>query len=115
MSTDRDDRLAAFFDAAREDLGSEDFTRRVMRRVDIARRRAVIWGVMAGIALLICAAFLTGPVLTAVNVLLSVLPNSWIETGGGAVAQMFAPARSIAALVAVIFLLVLALIRKVLR
>jgi hypothetical protein len=43
------------------------------------------------------------------------LPNSWIETGGGAVSQMFAPARSIAALVAVIFLLVLALIRKVLR
>lgn len=120
MSTDRDDRLAAFFNAAREDLeredlASEEFTQRVMHRVDITRRRAMMGGAMAVIALLICAALMTGPLVTAVNVLLSVLPNSWIETGGGAVSQMFAPARSIGALVAVIFLLVLVLIRKALR
>jgi len=115
MNDDRDAALQNLFVEAKQDLVEEEFTRRVMHRVDRSRWRAILAGTAIGLLFLACAWLLTEPVVIAVTFLTDLLPRSWIELDDGLVAQLFGPVNTVEALVAAVFLIVLALLRKIFR
>lgn len=115
MTDERDNTLKAAFNAAREDFGQDAFSDRVMRRVD-SRRRLAVFAAIAGLVLLfVGAALITVPLAGAVNAMLSVLPQSWVDMETNWVATLFGPLNSVGALVALVFLLVYQLFRWLFR
>lgn len=102
MTDERDPRLEALFDAAREDFPGEAFAADVMARVDRLRRRALMGWAAVAVVLLAATWLLSGPITNAANVLTQLLPRSLveIEAGNELVAQLLAPINSVAAVVA---------------
>jgi len=115
MSDDRDAALQSLFAEAKQDLIEEEFTRQVMHRVDRSRWRAILAGIAIGLLFLACAWMLTEPVVFAVTFLTDLLPRSWVEMDDGLVAQLFGPVNTVGALVAAVFLIILALLKKIFR
>lgn len=115
MTDERDNTLEAAFEAARETFGQDAFSDRVMRRVDSRRRLAVLAAIAGMAVLFVCAALLTVPLTGAVNAMLSVLPQSWVEIEADWAATLFGPLNSVAALVALVLMLAWSLFRWLFR
>jgi len=112
MSIDRDPRLQALFDNAREELPLEAFTTQVMREINRARRRSiVVWSSM-GLVLAVVAWFLAAPVQDAVNLMVQVLPLPLIDVNDAFLAELFSPVNSVAVPVALVILGMRAMCRK---
>ncbi len=102
MTDERDPRLEALFDAAREELASEEFAAAVMVRVAHSRRRALLGWAAVAVVLLTGAWLVSGPLTNAVNLLTQLLPQSLVEVDAGNrfLVQLLAPINSVAAVVA---------------
>lgn len=105
MTEERDPRLEALFDAARQEPSGDDFAAGVMARVDRLRRRALIGWASLAVAFLAVAWLLSGPLTEAVGLVTRLLPQSLIEIDAGDefFAQLLAPINSVAAAVALGF------------
>lgn len=102
MSNERDPRLEALFDAAREEPPGEDFAADVMTRIGRLRRQTLTGWAAIVIVLLAGAWLLSGPVTNAVSLVTQLLPQSLVEIDAGnqLLAQLLAPINSVAAVVA---------------
>ena len=102
MTDERDSRLEALFDAAREELSGENFAAAVMARVDHLRRRTLIGWATFAVVLLAGAWLLSGPLIGAVGLVTQLMPQSLVEmeVGNQLFAQMLAPINSVAGAVA---------------
>ena len=100
MTADRDPTLQSLFAIAKQDCIADEFTDRVISRIDKLRRRALIGWVAAGLVLAAFALLLTEPVLYTVNLATQVIPKSLLEMDDSIVAQFVAPVNSIAGIVA---------------
>lgn len=103
MTDERDRRLEALFDAAREELSGDAFAASVMARVDRLRRRALFGWATLAVAFLAGAWLLSGPLTGAASLLTQLMPQSLVEfdEGNQLLAQLLAPVNSVAAAVAV--------------
>ena len=115
MTDERDPRLEALFDAAREELSGEQFGAGVMARIDRSRRRALTGWAAVAVVLLAGTWLLSGPLTGAVSVLIQLLPQTLVEIDAGdvLVAQLLAPINSVAAAVAFAFLALRLAYRKI--
>ena len=102
MTDERDPRLEALFDAARQEFSGDAFAAGVMARVDRLRRRALIGWASLAVAFLAGAWLLSGPLTDAVGLVTRLLPQSLVEfdAGNQVFAQLLAPINSVAAAVA---------------
>ena len=99
MTTERDALLESLFDHANENLAPDDFADRVMLRIDRARRRSLAGWAMVGLAAVVCAWMLSGPLLQAVDLGLRVLPESLFDVENQIIAMVLAPLNSVAGMV----------------
>lgn len=113
MTFDGDPTLENLFDVARQDLSEEAFTMQVMSQIDRLRRRAVIGWSCVGLVLAICAWLLSEPILDVVFLTTQILPQSLIELDDRWPAQLLTPVNSIASLVAIGFLGLRMVYRKI--
>lgn len=104
MTTDRDPILQSLFTIAKQDCLEDEFTDRVISRIDKLRRRALIGWVAAGLVSAGFALALTEPLLYTVNLATQVLPRSLLELDNSIAAQLVAPVNSIAGIVALCLL-----------
>ncbi len=102
MTDERDPRLEALFDVAREELAGEAFAADVMARVGRLRRRTLLAWAAVAVVLLTGVWLVSGLLTNAVNFLTQLLPQSLVEVDAGNqfLAQLLAPINSIAAVVA---------------
>ena len=95
MASDRNPALEALFVQAREEAIDDDFTGRVMSRVETLRRRAIIGWAGVGAAMLIAVWLMAGPLTNAASLTAQLLPQSLIELDDRVVARFLAPVNSI--------------------
>lgn len=102
MTNERDPRLEALFDAAREELAGKEFAADVMARIGHLRRRTLMGWAAAAVLLLAGAWLVSGPVTSAVSLITRLLPQSLveIEASDQLFGQLLAPINSVAAVVA---------------
>ena len=113
MSTDRDPGLQALFDSTREELPLDAFTEQVMSQIDSARRRSIVFWSCVGLVVAVVGWFLAAPVQDAVNLLTQILPESLIDVEDEFLAQLLSPVNSVAVPIALGFLALRALYKKV--
>ena len=115
MTQEQDPRLQALFAKAGEINKGEAFTDQVMQQVDRVRRKASAgW---LGIALLfaVFAWWISGPIVHATSLLLGILPASLVDINDQFVADLLAPVNSVAGVVALLFLLLRFVYKKLFR
>ena len=102
MTDERDPRLDALFDAAREELPGDEFAADVMGRVDRLRRRTLVGWAAVAVALLAGAWVLSGPLTHAAGLLTRLLPQSLVEVEAGnqLLVQLLAPVNSLGTVIA---------------
>lgn len=113
MIDDRDPALKALFNQASQELEGNSFTNRVMSRIDSARRWSVLGWAGFAIAFFAGAALLAPPLVDAVGLLSQVLPRSIIDVDNDWLDQLLSPVNSVAGLVALGFLGLRAVYRKI--
>lgn len=113
MTTDRDSAVQALFDVAKHDLAEEPFVTRIMSQVDSLRRRSVIVWLGVGLVLVTCAWLLAAPVQDAVQLLTQALSMSLFDAGDRWLANLMAPINSVAGLVGLGVLALMAAFRKI--
>ncbi len=113
MTTERDSAVQTLFDVAKHDLAEEPFVTRVMSQVDNLRRRTVIGWIAVGLVLVACAWLLAAPVQDAVQLLAQALSLSLFEVGDRWIANLMAPINSVAGLVGLGLLGLMAAVRKI--
>ena len=108
MTDERDPRLEALFDEAREELAGDEFAADLMVRVGRLRRRTLVGWAAVAVVLLAGAWLLSGPVTSAVSLMTRLMPQSLVEVEAGnqLFAQLLAPINSVAAVVALGMLLI---------
>ena len=104
MTSERDPALEALFTQAREEAIDDDFTDRVMLRVNTLQRRAIIGWAGVGMTVLVAAWLMTGPLTHAASLAAQLLPQSLVEIDDRLVAQLLAPVNSISGAVGLGFL-----------
>lgn len=113
MSDERDPTLQEMFTIARRVEYDDDFTARVMTKIDAGRRQVLAGWTVAGLALVIVGWFLYEPLQNAVFGLSQLLPSQLVEVDTAWASQLLAPVNSVAALVAVGYFAFRALYKKV--
>ena len=113
MTNDRDPLLQSLFDTARQELAEDAFTDQVISRIDGLRLRAVFGWAGVGLILIVFAGLITGPLTSVVVLASQVLPDSLFEVENRWLAQLLAPANSIAGLVAILVLGLRAAYKKI--
>ena len=115
MNDDRDPRLLAIFSAAEADLPDTEFAQGIMRTIDRQRYRTLaIWGALV-VGAVACIALFAMPVLQAVQMASSLLPNSLVSVEADWLRQLLAPVNSVAAAIAVGFLALRKAYRRLFR
>jgi len=115
MTPERDPQLIALFAQAETELDDTGFTQGVMRSIDRQRQKTlVIWTAFV-VATVVCIALFATPVLTAAKMAASLLPNSLISVEADWLRQLLAPVNSVAAAVAIGFLALRKLYRRLFR
>ena len=104
MSSEYDPRLQALFGEARQAFDREAFTQNVMAQVDAGRRRAMAIWAIAAVASIVVLVFLAAPLLTALQLMTELLPESVVEIENNWAQLLLAPINSMAALIAVVAL-----------
>lgn len=104
MASERDPALEALFAQASQETIDDDFTGRVMVRVDTLRRRAIVGWAGVGTAMLIAAWLMAGPLTHAASLTAQLLPESLVELDDRMVARLLAPVNSISGAVGLGFL-----------
>ena len=112
MNNDKDHRLEALFAEAATEVPDERFTVGVMGRVDRMRYRVMLAWVAAALVMLLCAWLLAGPVMHAVDMMLGLLPRTWLELDNRVAAVFLAPINSIGAIAGLALFVVYRLVRK---
>lgn len=115
MSTEYDPRLQALFEQAGKDFDHDAFARGVMRRIDRARRTAMIAWSSVGVVLLVCAAFLAPLLLDALGFVSQFLPVTLVEMEAGLLQQLLSPINSVAAAIAIGALALCRFYRRIFR
>ncbi len=103
MTDERDPRLQALFDSARQIELDDAFVERVMADVDRARRRTVIGWIVAGVLLLPIASWIYGPIMTTFDIAAQLLPGQLVSVEGDWMAQLLAPVNSAAGIAGLLF------------
>lgn len=115
MSSERDPQLMALFAEAETDLDDPGFRHELMRSIDWERRRTlVVWTAFVA-ATLVCVALLAAPLLAAAKMATSLLPNSLVSIEADWLQQLLAPVNSVAAAIALGFLALRKLYRRLFR
>ena len=115
MSNERDPKLMALFSQAEADLDDAEFAHDVMRSIDGERRKTMlIWSAFIVVAIA-CLALLAAPALTAVKMATSFLPRSLVSIEADWLQQLLAPVNSVAAAIALGFLVLRKLYRRLFR
>jgi len=103
MNNDRDPALQALFTETKEELTGKAFTAQTMGEIDKLRRRAVIGWTCIGLALLVLAALLAAALQDAVLLLTQGLNLSLVNLENRWLAQILSPVNSVAGVVALGF------------
>ena len=99
MTDDRDPGLQALFDAAPRASANSEFVARVMADIDRQRHKTILGWLAAAVLLVPVIWWLTGPVLTTLNLATQLMPDSLIE-----IAQIVAPINSVTGVAGLLFL-----------
>jgi hypothetical protein len=110
---DRDPILQQLFRDAGRELPTDGFLDQVMARVDRTRRRSVLAWCCVGAVLLASAWLLAGPLMSLAGIAMRVLPDSLVELDDNWVSQLISPVNSIAGVVALTFLGLRLVYRKI--
>ena len=113
MTNDRDPVLQALFDAAPQAPRSYAFVEQVMADIDRQRRRTIAGWIVAAILLVPFAWWLSGPVVSTLNVATQLMPESLITIESGLLEQVLAPINSVAGAAGLLFFGVWWFYRKV--
>ena len=113
MSNDRDPALQALFAEAGEDLSAEEFTSQAMAEVDRLRRLAVIGWSCIGLVLMILSWLLAAALQDAVILLTQTLNVSLVDMDNTLVAEILSPLNSVAGVVAIGFIAMHRLFRRI--
>lgn len=115
MTTERDPQLLALFARAEEELDDPGFRLELMRSIDRERRRTlIVWAVSIAAAIL-GIALLAAPVVAAVKMATSLLPVSLVSIEADWLQQLLAPINSVAAAIALGFLALRKVYRRLFR
>ncbi len=113
MNADLDPELQRYFDDAAEELDGEQFAERVMANIDSRRRVSVLAWTAFGLVFVACAWLLSSPLMRAVDVTTRLLPATLVDIESEWMSLLFAPVNSVAAILAVGVLGILAAYRKI--
>jgi hypothetical protein len=113
MTNERDQNLEALFDAAPQATESGEFVARVMNDVDKQRRGTVTAWVVAAMLALPLLYWISGPVISAVNLANRLMPEQLVNVEASWLAQLFSPLNSVAAATGLVFLGAWWLYRKI--
>ena len=113
MNHDRDPALQSLFVDAGEDLSSKNFTARVMAQVDGQRRRMLIGWACIGLVLIALTALLAAALQDAVLLLMQSFNLSLVDLENRWLAQLLSPLNSVASLIAVGFIGLHRIYRKI--
>lgn len=100
MSNDYDPQLQALFAQAQQAFDRDTFTRRVLERIDLERRRTVMVWSAFGIVAAVVFALLAKPVFAALAMATQLLPVSLVEIETEWMRQLVSPINSVAAAIA---------------
>ncbi len=115
MNDDRDPRLLAIFSEAEADLRDTEFEQGVMQAIDRQRHTTLaVWGAFV-VGAVACIALFAMPVLQAVQMASSLLPNSLVSIEADWLQQLLAPVNSVAAAIALGFLALRKAYRRLFR
>lgn len=115
MNDDRDPRLLAIFSEAEADLQDAEFARGIMQAIDRQRHRTLaVWAAFV-VGAVACIALFATPVLQALQMASSLLPNSLVNVEAEWLQQLLAPINSVAAAVALGFLALRKVYRRLFR
>jgi len=115
MSTERDPQLMALFAEAEAELDNPEFRLELMRSIDRQRRKTlIVWAVFVTAAVL-CIALFAAPVMAAARMAASLLPVSLVSVEADWLQPLLAPVNSVAAAIALGFLVLRKLYRRLFR
>ena len=115
MSTEHDPQLMAMFAEAKSEFDDPGFRLKLMRSIDRERRKTLIVWTAFVAAGFVCIALFAPPVVTAANMVTSLLPNALVSVEADWLQQLVAPVNSVAAAIALGFLLLRKLYRRLFR
>jgi len=115
MTGDRDPGLQALFDAAPRASANHDFVARVMADIDRKRHRTIFGWAAAAVLLVPAVWWLSGPIVTMMNLVTQLMPDTLIEVESGLLAQLVAPINSVAGIGGLLFLAGWMFYRKIFR
>ena len=112
MTTERNPQLEARFAQANAELDDPGFRLELMRSIDRERRRTlVVWTAFVAAAI-VCVALFAVPLVSALKMATSLLPNSLVSVEADWLQQLLAPVNSVAAAIALGFLALRKLYRR---
>ncbi len=115
MSTEYDPKLQALFRQAASEFDHQEFTRRVMARIDRDRRVTMVLWSMIGIVALVAVALIAVPLTSAVAFASQFLPASLVEIESDWLQKLLSPINSVAAAIAIGALLLRKFYRRIFR
>ena len=115
MSTEHDPQLMALFAQAESELDDRGFRLELMRSIDRERRKTLIVWTAFVAAAFVCIALFATPVVTAAKMATSLLPNALVSVEADWLQQLVAPVNSVAAAIALGFLMLRKLYRRLFR
>jgi len=113
MTDARDPGLQALFDAAPHASANSEFVAQVMADFDRQRHKIILGWIAAAVLLVPVIWWLTGPVVTTLNLATQLMPDSLIEIETNWLAQIVAPINSVAGVAGLLFLAGWMLYRKI--
>jgi len=113
MTGDRDPGLQALFDAAPRASANSEFVARVVADIDRQRHKTILGWLAAGVLLVPVIWWLTGPVVSTLNLATQLMPDSLIEIETNWLAQIVAPINSVTGAAGLLFLAGWLLYRKI--
>lgn len=113
MTIERDTGLQALFDQVRDKLPGETFTRGTMSEIDKLRRRAVIGWTCIGVLLAALTWLLAAALQDAVLLLTQSLNLNLVSIDNHLIAEILLPLNSVASVVALGFLALHRVFRKI--
>lgn len=112
MTNERDLQLEALFAKAKAELDDTGFRLALMQSIDRERRKTlVVWAAFVAAAA-VCVALFAAPLLMALEMATSLLPNSLVSVEAEWLQQLLAPVNSVAAAIAIGFLALRMLYRR---
>jgi hypothetical protein len=104
MTDDRDPGLQALFDAAPRASANSEFVSCVMADIDRQRHKTILGWIAAAVLLVPVIWWITGPVVTTLNLAAQLMPDSLIEIETNWLSQLLAPVNSVAGIAGFLFL-----------